>query len=195
MVFLLKKNTNTIILVVAFVIALIYFYKFYSFEINSSAQSEAFCGNGCGQIGYPYKEEEPEYRPQYENFNSCYRRKQIYLNSCDPEQPSSHADVNLERRFGKLYINIIANLPYAKGGVFNTIWGSYESYLLDTRNNKSINLGSLVHDGSRHYKLATELLGEYSNYDTIAIYRQTEDYAPKKIVEGSIRCQRTSEDF
>ena len=84
--------------------------------------------------------------------------------------------MRLERRWGKLYITINANLPYAKGGVFHTMWGAYHAFLVDTRNQKSINLGSLVRAGDRFYKLSTELLGDYSQYDQIWIYRQTENY-------------------
>lgn len=193
MVFSFKKNSNTIILALALVIALVYFYK---------NREEQFCGDGCGDIGFPYPEPTPLHLPaqpqqaeQYENFSSCYRRKQIYLNSCDPDQPSNHGDVYLERRYGKLYITLNCNLPYAKGGPMNTMFGAYHAMLLDSRNNKSMNLGSLVRDGSRFYKLATELLGEYSNYDKIVVYIQTESYRPKKVLTGSISCQGISEDF
>ena len=149
-------------------------------------QVEQFCGDGCGDLGYPYGCGEST-KPVVENFSTCYQRKQIYLNSCDPDEPVGNADVHLERRWGKLYISINANLPYAKGGVFNTMWGSYHAFLVDTRNTKSINLGSLVRHGSRFYKLSTELLGDYSNYNEIWVYRQTEDFSPKKILSGKIR--------
>lgn len=193
MVILSKKYRNTILLVTVIALSL---YTLYTFNIVSfRADAEQFCGDGCGEMGYPYGYEQPEIQEQPENFSSCYRSKQIYLNSCDPDQPSGHADVNLERKHGRLYININANLPYAKGGVFNTMWGAYSAYLVDTRNNKSINLGSLVRDGSRFYKLRTELLGEYSNYDEISIYHQVEDYKAKKVISGSINCQSTSEEF
>jgi hypothetical protein len=125
-----------------------------------------------------------------EGFSSCYQRKQIYLNSCDSDEPTGMGDVNLEKRWGKLYINIQANLPYARGGVFHTMWGSYIAFIVDSRNQRSINLGSLVRHGDRMYKLSTELLGDYSDYDRIDIYRQTEDYAPKRVLTGSITGQQ-----
>ncbi len=140
------------------------------------------CAKGCG-VNSGSSEIEPE------TFSSCYRRKQIYLNSCDPDTPTGHADVNIEQRWGKLYINIQANLPYALGGVMNTMWGAYTAFLVDTKTNRSIDLGSLVRHGDRFYKLATELLGEYSNYNEIWVYRQTEDMAPKLILRGNIANQ------
>lgn len=127
-----------------------------------------------------------------EDFSSCYQRKQIYLNSCDPDEPTGIGDVNLEKRWGKLYINIQCNLPYARGGVFHTMWGAYHCFLVDSRSNRSVNLGSLVRHGDRMYKLSTELLGDYSDYDRIDIYRQTEDYAPKRVLTGSITGQQCS---
>jgi hypothetical protein len=99
-------------------------------------------------------------------------------------------DVNLEKRWGKLYINIQANLPYARGGVFHTMHGAYTALLVDSRNQRSINLGSLVRHGDRMYKLSTELLGDYSDYDEIQVWRQTEDYAPKMVLRGSITGQQ-----
>ena len=125
-----------------------------------------------------------------EGFSSCYQRKQIYLNSCDENEPTGMADVNLEKRWGKLYINIQANLPYARGGVFHSMHGAYWAILYDSRNKKSINLGSLVRHGDRLYKLSTELLGDYSDYNQIDVYRQTEDYRPKRILTGSITGQQ-----
>lgn len=127
-----------------------------------------------------------------EGFSSCYQRKQAYLNSCDSDEPTGMGDVNLEKRWGKLYINIQCNLPYARGGVFHTMWGAYHAFLVDSRNQRSINLGSLVRHGDRMYKLSTELLGDYSDYDRIDIYRQTEDYAPKRVLTGSIAGQQCS---
>lgn len=195
-----KKNRNLLLTFVV-VFALVYYFKPDLFEgmhgsCGSCAdQVEQFCGDGCGEIGYPYEgctETEKPQAPQLENFSSCYQRKQIYLNSCDPDEPVGNADVHLERRFGKLYITINANLPYAKGGVFNTSFGAYYAFLSDTRNGKSINLGSLVRHGDRFYKLSTELLGEYSNYNEIIVYRQSEDYQPKKVLSGSITSQACS---
>ena len=127
-----------------------------------------------------------------EDFSTCIQRKQIYLNACDSDEPTAHADVNLEKRWGKFWINIQANLPYARGGVFHSMWGAYSAFLIDSRNKKSINLGSLVRHGDRMYKLSTELLGDYSDYDRIDIYRQTEDYAPKRVLTGSIVSQNCS---
>lgn len=192
----LKKNMNTILFLAVIFFAVYYLNPglFGVFEgMCGGGHVEKFCGDGCGEMGYPYGcGEEPKPEKQYENFSSCYQRKQIYLNSCDPDEPTGHADVNLERRFGKLYITINANLPYAKGGTMNTMWGSWYAFLVDTRNNKSINLGSLVRHGDRFYKLSTELLGEYSNYNEIRVYRQSEDYKAKLILSGKIAQQCSS---
>jgi hypothetical protein len=125
-----------------------------------------------------------------ENFSTCFQRRQIYLNSCDTDEPTGMGDVNIEKRWGKMYISINANLPYARGGVFHTMYGAYHAFAIDPRNKRSINLGTLVRHGDRMYKLATELLGDYSDYTEIVIYRQTEDYAPKMVLKGSITGQQ-----
>ena len=127
-----------------------------------------------------------------ERFSTCYQRKQIYLNSCDPDEPTGMGDVNLEKRWGKLYINIQANLPYAKGGVFHTMYGAYYCFLIDDRTKRSINLGTMVRHGDHFYRLATELLGSYEQYNRIDVYRQSEDYAPKRVLTGSITGQQCS---
>lgn len=127
-----------------------------------------------------------------EGFSSCYRRRQIYMNSCDPDEPSGTADVNLENRFGKLHINVNANLPYAMGGVMHTMYGAYHVFLINSRTGNSINLGTLARSGDRMYKLSTELAGNYDDYDRLDIFRQTEDYAPKRILTGSITGQQCS---
>jgi hypothetical protein len=190
-----KKNINAVLVII--VAAAVVSYLFGLFDLSCEGcgdranRAENFCGDGCGELGYPYGCD-AERVPKYEDYSTCYRRKQIYLSSCDPDEATGHADVNLESRFGKLYITINANLPYAKGGVYHTMWGAYSAFLVDSRNNKSINLGSLVRHGDRFYKLSTELLGEYSNYDKIVVYRQTEDYAPKKVLMGSITRQQCS---
>lgn len=185
-----KKNWILLLAVTAFVL---YFMPNLFGKVTGgvvqvyqpSVTSEPFCGDGCGgQCGNTV--------PDRETFSSCYQRKQIYLNSCDPDEPTGHADVNLEKRFGKFYITINANLPYAKGGVFNTSWGVFSAFLVDTTTNKSINIGSLVRHGDRFYKLSTELLGEYGNYDEMRVYQSVEDYGPKLKLRGSITGQSCS---
>lgn len=124
-----------------------------------------------------------------ERFDTCLQSKQIYLNSCDETQPTSHADVIIQKQFGKLYIKINANLPYAEGGVFHTVWGAYHAFLVSSSDGESINIGSLVRHGDHWYKLANELLGQYDKFDRIDVYRQTEDYPPKRVLTGSIVSQ------
>lgn len=145
----------------------------------------AFC------VWYMCKTKHTVVNRQIENFSTCYQRKQIYLS--DPQGGQhNHADVNVEQRWGKLYININANLPYVKGGIFHTVWGAYHAFLYDTKNHRSVNLGSLVRHGDRFYKLSNELLGDYSAYDEIRVYRKTEDYPPVLVLSGSIDKQQCS---
>jgi hypothetical protein len=127
-----------------------------------------------------------------ERFSSCLQRKQIYLNSCSEMQPEAHADVNIEKRFGKLYIFINANLPMADGGIFHTSYGAYHAFLINSKTNESVNIGTLVRHGDRWYKLATALLGQYDGYDRLDVYHQVEDYEPKRVLTGSITKQNTS---
>ncbi len=72
------------------------------------------------------------------------------------------------------------------------MWGAYTAFLVDTKTNRSINIGSLVRHGDRFYKLSTELLGEYSNYDQLWIYQSVEDYSPKLVLRGSIKGSQCS---
>ena len=117
-------------------------------------------------------------------------KKKIYLNTDGCANPTmGHGDVMLEKRWGKLYITINCNLPYAKGGVFHTMWGAYHAFLVDTKNKTDINLGSLVRHGDRFYKLNTELNGDYRGYNEIIIVRKTEDYPPVTVLRGSITKQ------
>jgi hypothetical protein len=127
-----------------------------------------------------------------ERFSSCLQKKQIYLNSCSPDEPTSVGDVNLEKRYGKFYLTINANLPYAEGGDFHSIHGAYNAFLVSTSDNESLNIGTLVRHGDRWYKLSTELLGEYDKFDRIDVYRQTETYEPKRVLTGSIVAQNCS---
>lgn len=136
-----------------------------------------------GQLGEGFCGKTPGY-------STCYAHKQIYLNSCNPDEPTGHADVNLESQNGKLFIRIQAMLPYARGGVFHTMYGAYHAFLVSSRTGKRISLGTLARQGDRTYKLQTELFGTYGEYDEMQVWRQTEDYAPKMVLRGSITKQQ-----
>jgi hypothetical protein len=124
------------------------------------------------------------------DYSTCYKQKKIYLNSDDCDESYGHGDAMLEKRWGKLYITLNANLPYAQGGVMHTMWGAYHAFLVDSRKQESdIYLGSLVRHGDRFYKLSTELLGDYSNYDKIIVLRKTEDYPAVSVLKGNISRQ------
>lgn len=126
------------------------------------------------------------------NFSTCLFSKQIYLNSCSQEEPSNHAVGYLQKKSGRLNINLRANLPYAEGGVFHTNMGAYHVFMIDSTGKQSINLGSMIRDGSRWYTFATALLGDYDNFDRIDVYRQTENYRPVRVLTGSISAQSCS---
>ena len=150
---------------------------------TSSQKNEGFCGmsEDCG-TGIT--------RNYYGNddYNSCYKIKKIYLNSDGCEEAIGHGDALLEKRFGKLYITLNCNLPYAQGGDFHTMWGAYHALLKDNKTGEDLYLGSLVRHGDHFYKLNTELLGDYRNFDEIVIFRKTEDYPKVKVLRGSIAC-------
>jgi hypothetical protein len=162
------------IVVIAILLAALWLYARSSFVQNPTTKLFAFLS------------------PRAEGFSTCYQSKQFHLNSVNPDEMTSIADVNLEKQFGKLFINIQANLPYAQGGDFHTVWGAYHAFLVDSKHKKSINLGSLAYSGDHWYRLRTELLGDYSNYDTVQVWRQTEDYKPKLLLSGSISAQTCS---
>lgn len=188
----MKFDAKSYILIAVVAIVVLVYLNPSVLQTIVPAPQENFCGTGdCGDMTYPYGPNTVNRQPR-ENFSSCYQSKQIYLNSADPDEPGCHGDVHLENRWGKMYITLNCNLPYAKGGVFNTMWGSYHAFLVDTRTKKSINIGSLVFHGDHFYKLATELLGDYSEYNEIWVYQQTEDYAPKLKLKGSITGQQCS---
>ena len=127
-----------------------------------------------------------------ENFSTCLQKKQIYLNSCDPDQPSNVADVNIENRFGKMYINILLSAPFAIGGDFSSHSGAYHAFLINPKNKESVNIGTFVRSGDGYYRLSNELLGDYSQFSRIDVFRQILDYEPKRIVTGSITSQNCS---
>ncbi len=200
MVLSLKDTSVQMVLMFVGVLLVIVYLKPHLYASLGIDTQENFDGTGgacavqggqCGPLGYPYAEPGTS-EPRVDSYSTCYQRKQIYLSSADPDEMGGHGDVLLEKRFGKLYITLNCNLPYAKGGVFNTMWGAYHAFLVDTKTNKSINIGSLVRHGDRFYKLSTELLGDYSNYNEIWVYIQTEDYAPKLKLKGSISGQQCS---
>ena len=158
---------------------------------NSPFMTENFavysCGDRAGLGGATI--------PDYTNgdYSTCYVKKKIYLNP-PTEDTFGHGEVILEKRFGKLYITINSNLPYVKGGVFNTTWGAYHAFMVDSSNpENSISLGSLVRHGDRFYKLTTELNGDYRGYDLIKVVRKTEDYPPVEVLTGSITLQQRSD--
>jgi hypothetical protein len=145
---------------------------------------ENFCGmsEDCGQgITRNYYGNDNDY-------STCLKTKKIYLNSDDCDEKTGHGDCLLEKRYGKLYITLNCNLPYAQGGTFHTMWGAYHAFLHDTKTNEQLYLGSLVRHGDRFYKLNTELLGDYRNFNEIVILRKTEDYPMVKVLKGSIEC-------
>ena len=155
--------------------------------------SEGFCGCGkgpdcgCGLSKNSYG--------AGDDYSTCFQKKQIYLTAegCE-EESMSHGEVLLQKRFGKLYITLNTNLPFVRGGVFHTMYGAYHAFLVDTKTKKRIYLGTLVRHGDRFYKLSTELLGDYRNFDQIIVVRKTEDYPPVTVLKGSITKQHCSDN-
>ena len=121
------------------------------------------------------------------DYSTCYTKKQIYLNGTNDS--ANHGDVFLEKRFGKLLITLNCNLPYALGGIFHTVYGAYNASMVNSKTGASIDLGTLVRQGDRFYKLTTELLGDYRGYDQIVVSRKTEDYPAVVVLTGSITHQ------
>jgi hypothetical protein len=171
------------------IVSLIIFFVWF---ILKNSTEEGFggygiCGGDCSMgRGLTYR----TYYGRDDDYSTCYTKKKIYLNSVGTND-SSHGEVMLEKRFGKLYITLNCNLPYAKGGVFHTSYGAYHAFLVKSKNEKdSIYLGTLVRHGDRFYKLTTELLGDYKGYDCIMVARKTEDYPPVTVLRGSITKQQ-----
>jgi hypothetical protein len=130
------------------------------------------------------------YYGRNDDYSTCYTNKKIYLTSDDT---AAHGEVTLEKRFGKLYIVLNCNLPYALGGVFHTSYGAYHAFLVNSKTQDTINLGTLVRHGDRFYKLNTELLGDYRGYDEIKVVRKTEDFPVVNVLSGSITKQNCGE--
>lgn len=181
--------TSSQLLVIGLIAIVVVMYlnpNFRLLEPFCDQSEKVGCKKGdCTNIGYPYGPNVVE-RDPHDSYSTCYETKRVYLNSVDPDEPSCQGSAFLEHRWGKFYITLSCNLPYAKGGVFNTMWGSYHAFLVDSRTKKTINIGSLVYHGDHFYKLSTELLGDYSNFNEIWVYQQTEDYTPKLKLKGSI---------
>jgi hypothetical protein len=132
---------------------------------------------------------ETNYYGRNDDYSTCYANKKIYLTSDDS---AGHGEVTLEKRFGKLYVTLNCNLPYALGGVFHTSYGAYHAYMVNTKTQDTINLGTLVRHGDRFYKLTTELLGDYRGFDLIKVVRKTEDFPAVQVLSGSITKQNCS---
>lgn len=177
------------------IVFLTLFVIYFIFKYAATNSTEGFggygiCGGDCSMgKGLSYT----SYYGKDDDYSTCYTKKKIYLNAVG-DSGSDHGEAILEKRFGKLYITLNCNLPYAKGGVFHTAYGAYHAFLLNTKNEDSIYLGTLVRHGDRFYKLTTELLGDYRGYDAICVSRKTEDFAPVKILHGSITRQQCGGD-
>ena len=82
-------------------------------------------------------------------------------------------------------ISIQANLPYAKGGVFNTFQGEYKCYLISEGYKRL--LGSMIRYGDRIYRLNKTIPKTPIKYNKILITRKSElvqDEIP--VLEGLI---------
>lgn len=178
------------IIAVFAIIAILLLLKYIDVDLDK----EGFCGCGKGP-GCGCGLSKSSYYGRDDDYSTCFQKKQVYLNAegCD-EESMSMGEVLLQKRYGKLYITINANLPYAKGGVFHTMYGAYHAFLVDTNGKQNIYLGTLVRHGDRFYKLSTELLGDYRAYDKIVIARKTEDYPPVTVLKGSIYSQHCSDN-
>jgi hypothetical protein len=172
----ISNLTNCQILTVAIVLVVLFVW-FYN------RREEHFCGSNSTECGFGLK---PSSYYGNDNFSTCYAVKKTYLNSDGCEESIGHGDVLLESRFGKLYITLNCNLPYAQGGDFHTMWGAYHAFLKDSKTGQDLYLGSLVRHGDHWYKLNTELLGDYKNYDKIIVLRKTEDYAPVSVLQENL---------
>ena len=174
------------------VVILVLTFVWIMTRLNSA---EMFEGTGvCGDDGDCSMGKGLTKRSYYgrdDDYTSCYSSKQIYLNNVD-DSATGHVEVILKKQFGKLMINLNCNLPYALGGVFHTMYGAYHAYIVNSRTNDNIYLGTLVRQGDRFYKLTTELLGDYRGYDQIIVTLKTEDFPPKTILSGSITKQNCS---
>ena len=121
-----------------------------------------------------------------ENFSTCYQLKQFYLNSVDPEQPTGFCNALIEKQYGKYYIDLQCSLAYALGGDFHTSYGAYTAFFKNSKTGQTINLGNLTYTGQHWYRLRTDLNGDYTGYDTVEIWRQEEDFKPKKVLTGKV---------
>lgn len=179
----MKKWIVVILIVLCVWIMIKYNHKTENFGTTGICGDGEDCAPGKGLSKTSYYGRDDDY-------TSCYKKKQIYLNSTD--DTASHGEVNLEKRFGKLYITLNCNLPYALGGVFHTMYGAYNAFMVNSKTGASIDLGTLVRHGDRFYKLTTELLGDYRGYDQIVVSRKTEDYPAVNVLSGSITNQNCS---
>jgi hypothetical protein len=147
-------------------------------KFNSSNQTEGYSNLS-----------KTNYYGQNDDYSTCYANKKIYLTSDDS---AGHGEASLEKRFGKLHIKLNCNLPYALGGVFHTSYGAYHAFMINSKTQDTINLGTLVRHGDRFYKLNTELLGDYRGYDELKVIRKTEDFPVVNVLSGSITKQNCS---
>jgi len=121
-----------------------------------------------------------------EGFSTCYVTRKVQLK--DVSGGLSEGLVTFETNKGRLYISFQGNLPYHKGGVFNTVNGDYFASLINKKDPKAevIPVGVLLRYPDRVYRLKNELLGDYSEYTHFVVTRKTEDYKDVVVLEGTL---------
>lgn len=127
-----------------------------------------------------------------EGFTTCNIQKKVVLN--DVSGGLSEGAAMFEQNRGRLYVSIQGNIPYNKGGTFNTVVSDYKVYLVkeDDKGEETsdrVYLGYMIRYGDRVYRLKNELLGTYSDYTHVLVERiyKNKAYAPEAVLKGKLQ--------
>lgn len=119
----------------------------------------------------------------YSGDDDEYVIRRIYLS--DMSGGMSTAQAFIEKKCKKLYINLEAALPYARGGTFISLDGIYNVYIINKETGEQTYIGTLNREDFRVYylKAVLEHPFEYKKHG-IMITRKTRNHKEKPILVG-----------
>lgn len=118
-----------------------------------------------------------------ECFDEKYYSRQLYLS--DMSGGMSTGQAFIEKKCKKLFINLEAVLPYARGGVFISLDGIYNVYIINKETGEKKYIGTLNREDYRVYYLKAVLNHPFDfGVHGIMVTRKTEDHKEKPILVG-----------
>ncbi len=115
-----------------------------------------------------------------EGFNTCYHTKNIQLNDVTNSDPSSSGHATMETNRGKLYVEINAVIHDSSGYT-----GNYSTCLYNRDTGDTVPLGYMLKYGPFKYRLVNDLLGNYSGYTDVLVFKKNE-YGTQVVLQGNL---------